>query len=115
MAEIIFILIFAVPAILGLAEIIHTFKLWLVSSESGGKRVLILVPDNEGFAKQILGAYEELRWHGSKFAEKIVVLDDLLDDENKIECKAITDKLNLEISGLSELSDVIIRGGENSG
>ncbi len=108
MAEIIFIIIFAVPAILGISEIIHSLRLWLVSSKSSGEKVLVLVPDDEGFSKQILGAFEESKWCGNRLANKIVVVDDLLSEENKKECREITSKLGLEICNISELSNIVI-------
>lgn len=112
MAEIIFILLFAVPAILGLAEIIHTVKLWIVASGSPKKRVLVVIPDDKDFPEQILSSYEEIKWQGSKLAEKIVVVDTLLCEESKQECKALAKKLGIEICSNSELCYVIIKEAE---
>ncbi len=108
MGEIIFFLVFAIPAVLGLAEIIHIIKMWFLSSGVGGKRVLVLVPDNENFTKQILSTYEQFRWHGNKLADKIIILDCLIDDENIEECKRITRKPGLEVCTLSQLSDMVL-------
>ncbi len=112
MAEIVFILVFAFPAVLGMAELIHTAKLWLVSSRHNPKRVMIVVPDNNNFEKQIMGVYEDFKWQGSKYAQRIVVMDNLLNGENKKECAALAAKLGFEICSVVELEDLVKREAE---
>lgn len=105
MAEVIFILVFSIPAILGLAEILHTVKLLLVYPKRKGNKILVIVPDDENFVKQIMNVAEQGRWHGSHYAEKIVVLDTLLSEENKKECALLARKLNLEVCSKAELTE----------
>lgn len=105
MAEIVFIFIFTIPAILGLAEILHTVKILLFSSRKSQNATLIIVPDNDNFSKQLIYAAEQYRWHGDKYAKKIVVLDYLLDEENKRECIALARKFDFEICSKTELAE----------
>ncbi|MBQ6847898.1 MAG: hypothetical protein IJO62_03160 [Clostridia bacterium] len=109
MAEIVFILVFAFPAILGLAEILHSIRLWFMSSGKKGKRILIVVPDNENYLKQILGIYEQSKWQGEKLAEKVIVLDTLLDCENYKECEKLVKRLNFEMCSKSKILDIVIK------
>ena len=102
MAEIVLNLVFAVLAILGLAEIIHFFKMWLLKPANNGKRIMVLVPDDD-FERQILSVYEQFKWQGEKFANKILVVDCL--PEHREECKKITDELGIEFCEASKLMD----------
>lgn len=110
MAEIILLLVFSVPAILGLAEIIHSVKLFLISPKIRESGVLVILPDNDNFDRQILNAAEQRNWYGNRFANGIIILDSLLNEENKTECRKLADRLNFEICGKSDLADRIFGG-----
>ncbi len=103
MAEIVLNLVFAIPAVLGLAEIIHSVKLWLLKPKNRGKRILVLIPNTDDFERQILSAYEQFKWQGKRLADKIVVVDSFVDESQ--ECKKITEELGIEFCALSELKD----------
>lgn len=105
MAEIVLNLVFAVPAMLGLAEIIHSFKMWLLKPKDKGKRIMVLIPDANDFEKQILSVYEQLKWQGEKFANKILVLDCL--PLHREECEKITKELGIEFCEASKLTDKV--------
>ncbi len=109
MGEIVFILVFAFPAILGLAEILHSVRLWFMSSGKKGKRILVIFPDNEDFAKQILGTYEQAKWHGERLAQRIIIVDTLLDETNRKECKKLVKSLDLKMCSQSKVLDVLIK------
>lgn len=106
MTEIVINVMFAIPAVLGLAEIIHAVKLWLLKPKSEGKRILVLIPDTDDFEGQILSLYEQFKWQGKKLADKIVVVDYFVDE--KEECKRITGELKMEVCSLSELADNVL-------
>ena len=59
MAEIVFGIILIFPAMLGLAEMLHTFKMHLLSSPKRCERVLVVYPDDENFSRQIMKTAEE--------------------------------------------------------
>ena len=105
MAEIIFIFIFTIPAILGLAEILHTVRILFVSTHKIERSILIIVPNNENFSKQLIYTAEQYRWHGNRYAERIVVLDYLLNEENKQECALLARKFNFQICSKTELAE----------
>ena len=106
MAEIVFIFIFTIPAILGLAEILHTVKVLLFSSNRCHNTTLIIVPEDDNFSKQLIYASEQYRWHGDSYAKKIVVLDYLLSEENKKECALLARNFNFQICSKTELTEM---------
>ena len=106
MAEIVLNVVFAIPAVLGLAEIIHAVKLWLLKPKNKGKRIIVLIPDTDDFERQILSLYEQFKWQGKRLADKIVVVDYFVD--KKEECKRITEDLGIEVCQLSELTDSVL-------
>ena len=103
MAEIVFNVVFAIPAILGMSEIIHSVKLWLLKPKNKGKRIMVLIPDTDDFESQILSLYEQLKWQGKRLADKIVVVDCFVNE--KEECKRIAENSGIEVCSLSELAD----------
>ena len=54
MAEIVFGLVLIFPAMLGLAEILHTVKMFLLSSSRDCKKTVIIFPDDVNFHKQLM-------------------------------------------------------------
>ncbi len=108
MEQTVFILLFAIPAILGLAEIIHTCRLWLCSARRLKGKVVVVVARNDDFSCQLLGVAESFKWYGSSFAQRVIVLDDLLTEENRFECERLAKKLNLEMSCVKQLQENIL-------
>lgn len=107
MAESILFFIFCIPTILGLAEIIHTIKLLLISCKDYEGKNLVIVPDNENFQKMIIRTAERMRWQGKSYAERVIILDYLLNAENKNECCLLAQKFDLEICDKEQLLDLL--------
>lgn len=107
MSETVIIFIFAIPAILGLAEILHIVKLFLLGGKTKIKSVLVVVPNNENYFKQLMNISEQKRWQGDKYAEKIIVLNTLLEKEKFFECRILAEKLGFEFCDKYELNDKI--------
>lgn len=93
MAEFVFFVILVLPATLGLAEILHIVKRWFLSSGKGAEKILIIIPDNDNFQRQILALLNEYKWQGNKLAEKIYILNFKLDEENRKECTTLAQKV----------------------
>jgi len=114
MAEIIFIVIFLIPAILGLAEIIHTVKLSLVSSDTkNNNNFVIAVLEDESFVGHILNVIQQQRWHGTDFAKEIILVNSNLKPENKKECKLLVSGEGIKICSWDDLIDNIIKFSQN--
>ncbi len=97
MAEIVVGFIFIIPMVLGLAEILHTVKMFLLSSSVPCERILIVFPDDENFPRQITKTAEERSWRGNNFAKKILISTKNISEENTEEVERITQKYGFEI------------------
>ena len=97
MAEIVFGIILIFPAMLGLAEMLHTFKMHLLSSPKRCVRVLVVYPDDENFPRQIMKTAEERKWQGEKFAQRVLVSVKKISEENSQDVKDLALKYGFEI------------------
>ena len=97
MAEIVFGIILIFPAMLGLAEMLHTFKMHLLSSPKRCERVLVVYPDDENFSRQIMKTAEERKWQGEKFAQRVLVSVKNISEENSQDVKDLALKYGFEI------------------
>ena len=85
------------PAMLGLAEMLHTFKMHLLSSPKRCERVLVVYPDDENFSRQIMKTAEERKWQGEKFAQRVLVSVKNISEENSQDVKDLALKYGFEI------------------
>lgn len=106
MAEIIVLICFSLLAILGLADLMHTVKLWILGNEKSCGKYLVLVPDDQNFIKTVLNASEEKKWQGRKYADEIIVVDCLLSDGNREECRRLSEKLEFKIYDKPKLAEL---------
>ncbi len=108
MAEVIFILFFAFPAILGLAEMLHTVRLWFVAASKCGKKILVVIPDDDNFERQLTSVFEEGKWQGERLAHKIVVVNSFLTGPNQKECELLAEKFGFKICSKGGLCDIVL-------
>ena len=97
MAEIVFGIVLIFPAMLGLAELLHTLKMHLLSSPKQCERVLVVYPDDENFLRQIMKTAEERKWQGEKFAQRVLVSIKNISEENAEEVMSLAEKYGFEI------------------
>lgn len=114
MAENLLLLLFSVPSIIGLAEIIHALKLWLVLPKRPACRILLVRPDKDNFAGQLLHISERRKWLGNGYAEKIVVLNSALGD-NSEECGRLALRLGFVTADGQELLEDFFKKEEVGG
>lgn len=97
MAEIVFGIVLISPAMLGLAEMLHTLKMHLLSSPKRCERVLLIYPDDENFPRQIMKTAEERNWRGEKFAQMVLVSIKNISEENAEDAVSLAKKYGFEI------------------
>ena len=97
MAEIVFGIVLIFPAMLGLAEMLHTLKMHLLSSPKRCERVLVVYPDDENFPRQIMKTAEERNWQGEKFAQRVLVSIKNISEENAEEVMSLAEKYGFEV------------------
>lgn len=103
MAESLLFFIFLIPAVLGVAEILHAIKLTLLSGKKQSFGVLVISPEKESFCEQLLSAAEKFKWNGRRYAERIIVLDVLEDENIRNECISLAGKLGIEVCKKADL------------
>ncbi len=97
MAKYIFLAVLIFLAILGLSEIIHITKKWILSSLKRGKRIIILVVSNNDFHREILNLYFDFKWQGNKLAQEIFVDNSNISNENNDEFNNLINKTGFKI------------------
>jgi hypothetical protein len=109
MLEIIAKIIFALLAIVGIADIFRTFIFWLLQSNSQGKLYLIVsINGHEERAELILtSAIERLKWMKGK-EKKLICLNKGMDEETKKVCGIISaQNPGVEICTPEELPNIL--------
>ena len=97
MAKYIFLAVLIFLAILGLSEIIHITKKWILSSLKSGKRIIILVVSNNDFHREILNLYFDFKWQGNKLAQEIFVDNSNISNENNDEFNVLINKTGFKV------------------
>ena len=95
MVEIVFMILFLIPAVLGIAEILHIFKSYFLKPKKDIISYKIIILTNNDPVNQFLYVAEQCLWQGDCF--NLVVVHSLLSLENYIECEKIVD-LNAHIN-----------------
>ena len=106
MGEIILFLIFLIPAMLGLAEIIHIFKTCLFYPKNTDSYVLIYL-SNENPALKLSFVLEQYYWLGKRYVENVIAIASDLSEENYEMCKNIADKHGIIFCNEIELDKVM--------
>lgn len=75
MSEKILFYIILIPAMLGIAEILHFLKLYITRGKKRPSRCILFYLCGENCYCSLKGILEEYYWQGKNFAEKIVVVD----------------------------------------
>ena len=91
MGEIILFLVFLIPAMLGLSEIIHIFKTCLLYPKNTDSYVLIYLSD-ENPALKLNFVLEQYYWLGKRYVGSIIAVASDLSEENYDVCRAIAEK-----------------------
>lgn len=107
MSEIIFSLFLLVPAMLGIAEIMHLIKLYLIERNNSLSPYIIIILKNETANEQILSVVENYRWQGEKYAENIIAVNSFLSEENQEIYADLARKHNLFYCSFEELKEVL--------
>lgn len=83
MVEFILYSLVLVLCILGLAEVLHSIKLFLVTSKQKRLTYSVIILSNNTFNQQIRYVYEQRRWLGRKYADYIIAINDFLNAANQ--------------------------------
>lgn len=103
MVKIILIVLFLIPAMLGLAELLHIFKLFLLKPKKSLLSYKIIILTDNSPLEQMRYVIEQYIWQSEKNSSGIVFVNSLLSNLNLIECKNLADKYGLTFCSKKEL------------
>ena len=107
MGETIFFFIFIIPALLGVAELIHLLKVYIISPKITATKYLIVFLGDNSPCKQLAFAAEELFWRGKKYAQNIIAVDCGISAEEYHICYNFCEKNNFIFCNSVELQGYI--------
>lgn len=105
MSEIIFIFIFLIPSMLGLAEILHLIKTYILSGKNKPRKLLLVYLKGDDALLQLKGVLEEFNWQGKRLAERIIAVDCGAKDFEL--CKNLAQKCGILYCDIKDFKDVI--------
>lgn len=92
MAETLFILFLILPAVLGMAEILHLLKSFLLGCTVKGRRYSIVFLENEDAVTTLRTFCEEKNWYGRHADDKLFAVYKELSQEVLVDCREIAEK-----------------------
>jgi len=75
MAEKILVIVFLLLAMLGLAELLHLLKLYILFPKKKGERIFMIKLEGENALADLKAFYCEYTWFGTRLAKKLMALD----------------------------------------
>ena len=106
MPEIIMVLFLIIPAVLGMAEILHFAKMLILSPYIKGDRYSLIVLENEDALFQLKNFFEENNWYGAKKLGKTIVVCKDLSSENYEECRQLAEANGAMLLDYEKLKDL---------
>ena len=107
MAELIFFLVFLIPALLGVSEIIHLVRMSLFSLNGINSPYVVVWLKDDTAENQILSVCEQYSWSGKKYAQNIIAINSTLSDDKFEICKQMAEKNNIYFCTAEELVSVM--------
>ena len=86
MVKIILITAALILCVLGLCEVVHIACVLVLKPEKKAEKIIVLFPKKQNAQEQIMLALHELSWHGESYAEKIAVITEEMNFEEKRVC-----------------------------
>ena len=105
-----FVLLFM--CIVGISEMIHNFKLFLIKPDEYEKINICFLKGNKA-ELSLLHAIEQRKWHGKLFASKIIAIDLANSDTVSDNCNLLAQKYNVEVLKPNEFN--ILNYGDLNG
>lgn len=96
-------------AVLGLCDLIHTLKLWLIGGKRGKIALCCLISDAES-ERSLRFAIEQLKWHGERYIGEVVAVTLTKNEELLERCHQLGDPLGVRFMSPEEPADKIICG-----
>ncbi len=105
--KIFLLFVFLVPAMLGLAELLHILKGWLIKPDKPAYRVMLVFIDGENAPQQLLYTAEQYLWQGRKESDRVIAVYSSDDDTDIDYCRSICDKNGMSFCSKQELLEIL--------
>ncbi|MBQ0083274.1 MAG: hypothetical protein KBS52_00700 [Clostridiales bacterium] len=86
MVRIIMITAALLLSVLGLCEIVHIACVIVLRPPKKAEKILVLFPKKDNAEEQIMLTLHEISWHGENYAEKVAVITEDMNFEEKRVC-----------------------------
>lgn len=95
MIETILIILLLFPSMLGLAELLHLARNYILLPKTKPKKTVIVYLNGEKSVEQLMFVLQEYRWHGDSYAQKLAAVDYGIPDDIIDECREIAEENNI--------------------
>ncbi len=100
--ELILTVICIFPLMLGLADILHNIKLFLLGGKVRSNKTVIFLLDDAFPQRELALIAEQKRWQGKAFANKVYVVYSKLSNDEVLECENVASKNNIFLYSLND-------------
>ena len=107
MLKIFLILILFIPLILGLSELLHTFKLYILKPKKPLVSYKIIFLTDENCVEELLYAKERFLWQGRNETLNLILVNSALSQENFKICYEIAENYGLIYCSSEELKNYV--------
>ena len=102
MFDIIFVVLFMIPAMLGLAELLHILRLRLLKPDNKVLCYKVIILTNDNPMSQMLYEIEKYAWQGKSSALNLIFINTLLEGKKIDECRLTAEKKGFIFCGTQE-------------
>lgn len=106
MTETVLLILLLFPSMLGLAELMHLAKAYILSPKARPKKTVVVYLYGEYALEQLRLILEEYSWQGEKYAQQIIAVDCGIISEQYEECEKITSKNKIIFCKENDLASV---------
>ncbi len=107
MTETVLLILLLFPSMLGLAELMHLAKTYILAPKVHPKKTVVVYLYGECAVEQLKLILEEYNWQGKKYAEQIIAVDCGIDSRQYSECEKIANINQIIFCNEKDLASVL--------
>ncbi len=94
--------------ILGISELLHSVKLWLLYSEKSGNSYSVICLKSLSAEQQMRFAVAQRKWLGKKYADNIIAINSFISGEEYYSCEQFAKKYGIIYCSIEQLDSVLL-------
>ncbi|MBR4123524.1 MAG: hypothetical protein IKT93_03820 [Clostridia bacterium] len=107
MAETVLLILLLFPSMLGLAELIHLVKAYILAPKVSPKKTVVVYLYGEYAVEQLKLILDEYNWQGEKYAQQIIAVDCGIESSQYAQCEKIACKNQIIFCKEKDLANVL--------